>query len=121
MNKAQAIQSFWEGFGWATYDQNTVPEDAAMPRLTYNFVSGSFNETQVPPASLWDRTRSWKRITDKSDEIEAAIGMGGVMIPFDGGAIWIKRGSPFAQRVSDEDDSIRRILLNIELEYISQN
>ena len=42
------------------------------------------------------------------------------MIPTDEGAIWIKLGTPWAQRMSDStDDSIRRIVLAIEVEYIS--
>jgi hypothetical protein len=52
-------------------------------------------------------------------DIEAVIGRGGVFQPFDGGSIWIKRGQPFAQRMADDSsDTIRRIVLNIETEFI---
>ena len=52
-------------------------------------------------------------------EIGAAIGLGGKIIPFDGGKLWIKRGTPFAQRMSDENEQIRRIYLNVEVEYFT--
>ena len=119
MNKDEALHAFWQSFGWTTYDENTVPENAEMPRLTYNVVLASFNEPQAMTASLWDRTRSWQRISDKAAEIGREIGRGGIMLPIDDGAIWIKRGDPFSQRVSDEDDTIRRIIINIEAEFIS--
>ena len=41
------------------------------------------------------------------------------LIPCDEGYLWIKRGNPFAQRMSDENDGIRRIYINIELEYFT--
>lgn len=118
-NKDQALHDFWAGFGLTAYDENTVPENAEMPRLTYNVVLASFNEPQAMTASLWYRTRSWEEISDKAAQIAREIGRGGKIVHYDGGAVWIKRGSPFSQRVSDEDDTIRRILINIEAEFLS--
>lgn len=36
MNKAQAIQAFWESFGVPAYEESTVPDDAVMPYITYS-------------------------------------------------------------------------------------
>lgn len=119
MTKEQAFHSFWADFGWPTYDENTVPESASLPRLTYEMAVGEFDFQVSLTASLWDRSTSWASVTSKSEEIYAAIGMGGKIIPFDGGAIWITRGLTFAQRLSDEDDSIRRILININAEFLT--
>lgn len=119
MNKDQALHSFWAGFGLTTYDENTVPENAPMPRLTYNVATASFNENVAMTASLWYRTRSWEEIGNKAAQIAREIGRGGKVIPFDDGAIWIRRGTPFSQRISDEDDMIRRILINVDAEYVS--
>lgn len=119
MNKEQALHAFWASFGLTTYDENTVPEDAAMPRLTYSVVSDSLGSTVAPSASLWYRTSSWQEITEKKEQISSAIGRGGKLVHYDGGAIWIKRGVPFSRRVHDEDDKIRRIYINIEAEFLS--
>ena len=41
------------------------------------------------------------------------------MVQYDNGAFWIRKGNPWAQRLADEnDDSIRRIVLNVEIEVI---
>ena len=56
----------------------------------------------------------------KAEEIGKHIGRGGRLIPCSGGAIWLKRGSPFAQSMGDNaDDMIRRKYLNITAEFIT--
>ena len=123
MDKEQALQAFWSRFGWAAFDENTVPDDA-MTRtgghyITYTVAVNEFDVTTALSASLWARSRSWAEITAKSEEIFEHIGYGGRMVPYKGGRIWIRRGSPFAQRMGDTDDSIRRIYINIEAEFLS--
>ena len=119
MEKEQALHSFWSGFTIPAYDENTVKETAALPYITYNVVTDSLGSNVAMSASLWYRSTSWTDITAKSNEIAASIGRDGRRIPYNGGVLWIKRGVPFAQRMSDEDDTIRRIYINIEAEYIS--
>jgi hypothetical protein len=92
---------------------------AALPYLTYNVSMAYFDEPVMMSASLWYRGLSWVDITQKAMEIAAYIGLGGRIIPFDGGKLWIKRGTPFAQRMSDENEQIRRIYLNVEVEYFT--
>ena len=106
-------------YTYGLIDSATGKDLPFLARITYNVAVGGFNDNIAMSASLWYRTKSWAEISAKAEEIYDYIGYGGVMVPFDGGAIWIRRGTPFAQRVSDEDDSFRRILLNIEAEYVS--
>lgn len=117
-SKSQALHNFWSQFGLTAYDESTVPEDAVLPYITYTMAEDNFNHSVSLTASLWYRSRSWSDITAKATEISKAIGLGGVMVKYDDGAIWIQKGSPFAQRVADTDDSIRRIFMNIEAEYL---
>ena len=122
MDKYQALQSFWSSFGMPAYDENTVPsgdKKPAFPYVTYSVTVSDFNHPAALSASIWDYGMSWTRITAKLTEIEAAIGYGGVLRAFDDGAVWFKKGSPFAQRMSDPDDMIRRIYMNIEAEFIT--
>ena len=42
MTKAAAIYQFWSGFGLTAYEENTVPEDAVFPYVTYQLVTDSF-------------------------------------------------------------------------------
>jgi hypothetical protein len=48
--------------------------------------------------------------------------MGGKYIPYDGGALWIKRGTPWCNCLTDAGDSkVKRRLLNFDIEFISQD
>ena len=120
MTKAAAIYQFWSGFGLMAYEENTVPDDAAFPYLTYQLVTDSFDHEVSVAASLWYRSESWTAINAKTEEISHTISRGGKIIPFDGGAIWLKRGQPFAQNMGDEsDDLIKRKYLNVTAEFIT--
>ena len=121
MDAEQAIHSFWSSFGLTAYDENTVPDNADLPRITYSLSKAYFDEPVMLSASLWYKSTSWAEILQKVGQIGYTIGLGGKVLITDDGYIWLKRGVPFAQRMSDEDDSIRRIYLNIEVEYFTSN
>lgn len=118
MNKSQALQSFWEGFGIPAYNEYTVPDSAEMPYITYSVSEGAINMPISLTASIWYRMPSWEAITLKSYEISKRITIGGKVIPIDGGYLWLYRGSPFSQRLNDPDTTIRRMLLNVTAEYL---
>ena len=120
MTKAAAIYQFWSGFGLTAYEENTVPTDAAFPYITYQLVTDSFDREIPLTASLWYRSESWTGINAKVEEISQKISRGGKIISCDGGAIWLKRGQPFAQNMRDEsDDLIKRKYLNITAEFMT--
>lgn len=122
MTKAAAIYQFWSGFGLTAYEENTVPEDAVFPYITYQLVTDSFDREVAATASLWYRGESWTAINAKTEEIAQRIGLGGKIIKCDGGRIWIKRGQPFAQNMGDEsDDLIKRKYLNLTFEFLTAN
>ena len=113
MTKAAAIYQFWNSFGLTAYEENSVPVEAAFPYITYQLVTDSFDREIPLVASIWYRSESWTGINAKTEEISQKISRGGKVIPCDGGAIWIKRGQPFAQNMGDEsDDMIRRKCLS---------
>ena len=119
MDKMQALQAFWKQFGWSAYDETSVPDTAQLPYITYEASTDNFGNTIAQTASIWSRSTSWAEAVGMQKDIEAIIGRGGTFQPFDGGAIWIKRGTPFAQRMADDSsDTIRRVVLNIEAEFI---
>lgn len=120
MDKSQALQSFWESFELPAYDETTVPDDAQMPYITYSVTTDSLDNIINMYASLWYRSNTWKDISIKTDEISKAIvNMNPPAIKLDNGRLYIAKGSPFAQRMIDEDDAIRRMYLNIQAEYLT--
>ena len=120
MTKASALYQFWNSFGLTAYEENTVPDDAAFPYITYQLVTDSFDREIPLTASIWYRSESLAGINAKTEEISQKISRGGKIIPCDGGAIWLKRGQPFAQNMRDEsDDRIKRKYLNITAEFMT--
>ena len=120
MTKAAAIYQFWSSFGLTAYEENTVPTDAAFPYITYQLVTDSFDREVAATASLWYRSESWTAINAKTEEISQKISRGGKSMACDGGAIWLKRGQPFAQNMGDEsDDLIKRKYINITAEFMT--
>lgn len=123
MDKEQALHQFWSSFGLTAYDENTVPDNALTVNggkyLTYNVAAASLDEPTPLYANLWYKSSSWAEITVKANQMSEAIGRGGAIVPFDGGKIWICRGTPFSQRMPDENDTIRRIYINVMAEYLS--
>lgn len=123
MDKQQALHQFWNSFGWKAYDGNTTP-DNAMDRfdghyITYSVVTSALDEPVPISGNLWMRDTSWEEITQKANEISEYIGIGGVLIPFDHGYLWICRGTPFSQRLPESDSTIRKIYINLMAEYLS--
>lgn len=127
MTKAQAMYNFYSSFGLPAYEENSVPttdEGGApeFPYITYELDTDGFGSEVALTASIWYRTSSWSEANAKAEKISEYIGRGGVTLSCDGGAIWIKRGKPFAQRMGDDSDNmIKRIYMNISVEFLTEN
>lgn len=114
MNKWQAIHNFWSGFGIPAYDENSVPDDAVEPYITYTAQISDFENPLLLTASLWYRSTAWDEISLKADEISESLKR---IIKLDGGYLFITRGSPFAQRMQEENDTVKRIYINLMAEF----
>ena len=123
MTKASALYNFFSYFGLDAYEENSVPageEAPEFPYLTYSLVTDAFDNEVLLTVSLWYRGYSFLAINNKTEEISRAIGRRGKVLDCDGGKIWLKRGTPFAQSMGDEsDNSIKRKLINITAEFLT--
>lgn len=132
MTPAAALYQFFASAipGWSAYSETAVPSqaagdayDAAFPYLTYSLPTSSFDFGEVSIAvNLWHKAANNQKIpetvmNDAANALSAAIGRGGVTLPCDGGFIWLKRGTPFAQAMQDEDTTIKRRYINITAEF----
>lgn len=123
MNALQAYHSFLSSFAIPAYDENSVPDYAMNESeghyITYEGNFDSFGHSLGLVVTLWYRDTSWTAITNKMIEISTAITRGGVMVPYDEGAFWIRKANPWAQRIRDEkDDEVRGYILNVEVEFL---
>lgn len=120
MNKAQTINEFWNSFKIPAYDMYSVPTDVQMPYITYEYVEDNLDNVVMLSASIWYKSTSWIGVSGKAAEIAEYIGNGKIL-KTDEGYIYITRGTPFMQRLSDTDDSVRRIYINLQVEYMTLN
>lgn len=119
MDKLQALYNFWAGFGIPAYEQNAIPSDAQFPYITYEAAVSDFGNDVPLTGNVWYKGTSWVNATQKQAEIGQKIGRGGIMIPYDGGAMWIRKASTFAQPMGDEEnDLIKRYVLQVVIEFM---
>lgn len=121
MDKEQAIHSFWSSFGLPAYDENTVPDDAVMPYITYSVSTGSLEDQLSLGGSVWYRSTSWAEAARKVNQIAEFIGAGGHRIMrIDDGYLYLTKGVPFSNRMSDPgDDMTRRVYINVNAEFFT--
>ena len=127
MDKAQALQHFWASFNIPAIDEVSAYDlkdnellSLGDTYITYEAATDEIDNKVSLSASVWDRSTSWATVTAKVEEISSHISYGGVIVPYNGGAPWITKGTPFSQRTIVEGDyDYRRIIININAEYLS--
>lgn len=113
-----AIYQFLNGFGIPAYAASGTPDQAEMPYITYNLIIGDFTAQVSMEVDVWYKTDSEAEINAKVREIEAAVKDGGAMLVYDTGGIWVTKGTPWCQSVPDEDNSVKRRYINMDLDYM---
>lgn len=121
MTKDAAIQSFFESFDLPAYPATSVPtsgnEKPAFPYITYIASTDSSMERVAVSASVYYRSESWADLNAKVKAISQYVDAGHV-ITCEGGGIIVRKGTPFAQPMSDDsDDMVKRKVLNFEFLY----
>ncbi len=121
--KAAAIYEFFSGFGLTAYAATSVPEDVVFPYLTYDLVIDAWGGGEVSmTVNLWFYTESEAIPNAKVEQISKAIGMGGALLECEGGYVWLKRGTPWAQSLPDDTaPSIKRRYINVTAEFLTMN
>lgn len=120
MDKAQTLHTFWSGFGIPAYDENSVPDDAVMPYITYTVATDSIDNPVPLTASIWYDSTAWDTISQKAEKVAESVGKRGhLSLPFDDGYLYLTKGTPFIQRMPDVSDTVKRIYINIMVEFLS--
>lgn len=133
MNKQQAYNQFWSGFGLLAFEENSVPEDSVIeelikggaatskyPYITYQVITDDLDHPIYPTASIYDRSSSWERADTLANLISARIRQMGT-IKLDNGRLFITKGNPYSQHMLEEGDkAIRRVVLNLAVEFFTE-
>lgn len=119
--KAAAFHAWLEeASGLTAYAASSVPDDAEMPYATYEWAEGAWGGGDVAvAASLWFRTESEAAPNAAVARMGKRLGLSGELLPCDGGGMWVRRGTPWAQSAPDEGNSVKRRYLNLEIEFIT--
>lgn len=118
-NTAKALYNFFSGFGLDAYAEHSIPDDAELPYITYQLIEPDWRDSATMYARVWYRSSSLVAINAKVDEIKNAIGEG-VSLPTDGGAVYLGKGTPFAQYMPMEgDDTLKAVYLNLIINAIT--
>ena len=134
MNKQQAYNTFWGGFGVLAFEENSVPDDeiiaelikagvaaAKYPYITYQVIIDDLGNAVYPSANIYDKSGSWERSDTLANTISNRIQAMGT-IKLDNGRMFITKGSPFAQHMGEgEDFTIKRITLNLGVEFLTES
>lgn len=125
MDKWQGLQSFWESFGIPAYDENSVPDNAEMPYITYQAATGAFEASVPLSASVWYYGTRWDGVSRKVEEISKRLNTWTLVRLDDKQSILLAKSntSQFAQRMNDEDETglVKRIYLTLSAEYFTKD
>lgn len=124
MDKWQAQQKLWESFDIPAYDENTVPDGAAMPYITYEAVAGNIGAATQVAVNLWYHSNSWVDISRKAQQIATAINNMPSSIKIDGGRMKVRLpdGMTWGSRMEEPSDGgVRRIRIAVEIEFLTAN
>ena len=133
MNKQQAYNAFWRSFGVLAFEENSVPDDETInaliasgvasskyPYITYQVIVDDIGNAIYPTASIYDHSSSWQTVDELSAVISERI-QGMNTIKLDNGRMFVTKGRPFAQHLSEDGDPyMKRIVLNLGIEFFTE-
>lgn len=114
---AKALYSFYSGFQIPAYAEDSVPDDAKLPYITYtapqsDTFTGATHQVRVWYAADKGAPDNTK-INAKADEILAVIGRG-IRMKAGEGFVYIFPGNPVAQP-QPADDATQIVYINLEI------
>ena len=107
-----ALGNWLSQFG-TFYAENDVPDDAVLPYGTAPLKDSEWDQSTTFYLQWYARTNNSAPLITKADQIAAAIGTKGALIPYEGGYLWIRAETPFCQIMIDGD--IRRAYMNLSI------
>ena len=118
-DKWQVLHNFWSSYGIPAYEQASVPDDAVMPYITYTGLVAPFENTVLLTGDVWYNSSRWDTISQKADEIALSLRGHKLLRINTDEYLMLAQGSPFAQRMYDTNDAVKRIHINVMGEYFT--
>lgn len=117
VTREAALQKYFESFGLKAFPATSEPKDIEFPWLTYETSAGNWGDEVSIVVKLWFHTDSEAEPNAKVRQISESIGLGGKVINYDDGKMWLRRGSPWCNSIpNDTDTAVKCKALNIMIE-----
>lgn len=114
-NAVAAFKDFLSGFDLPVHAENTVPDDAELPYITFSLGFPEWNQKASAFVRVWYRTKANTKVIKKADQITKAIGQM-KNIPFTDGYLTIWPETPLIQILTDGDDpDVRYAYINLSV------
>lgn len=111
--EAKALNTFFSSFGIPAYEENSVPNNAELPYITYQISLPDWNDVASISANVWYSGTSYTTVFSKVDEISERIGQG-ISIPVgESGYLYLYKDNPFSQVAPTGNDNVKVVYLNI--------
>lgn len=111
---AQALYTFFSGFGLPAYNENKIPDNAQLPYITFRQIEPEWNQKATFYAIVYYRQKDSNLASlTKADEIVRAVGTG-VRLPIDGGCVVLWPETPLIQPM-ERDDDISAAYINLSI------
>lgn len=120
MNKYQALYEFYNSFGIPAYEENSVPENAELPYITYEIMTADLDMDNVAiSCQIYFKSNSLMKVNAITEKLYNALS-GGKKLKCDAGYIVLYRGRPFAQNRPSGDKTVKAKYINISADYITK-
>lgn len=110
---AKALKAFYSSFGIPAYTEDSVPDTAELPYITYTAVESGVFSSATHQARVWYPGTGYAAVNAKADEITKAIGPG-KKLKAGKGFLFLFPGTPLCQ-MQPADDKTRIVYINLEI------
>jgi hypothetical protein len=111
---AKAYYNYFKGVG-ECYLENTVPETATFPYITYTLEDGEYTDNLLQTIRVYDNQGSVGRLAGMVDKIDQHISNNNVMDVNNNVYFTVYKGTPFAQYVNEVDGNIKSMYINLQI------
>ena len=125
-DKVSALQTFWSSFGINAYPSIKVPEKArsdllkkGVPYITYDIVLGLFDQLCYMTGQIHYNVMltGIAPLDKKQQSIVDDLKRVGTTVPYKDGIMIVNLSSPAVQLMTEENDSIKKAIINIVVEF----
>lgn len=120
INTAMTLKEFFSGFDIPAYAESSVPDEVALPYITYPLTEPSWNEQAVYHCQIWYQQKHLGELLAKADQVVGAI-QEGVILKNAGSYVVMYPSEPLIQILTDEDSQRAYISLIINAYHMPGN